>query len=96
MHSIEVLCRTHNPFHIQLKACFSNLLDNPCPQQGHIVNIRLSEKIEPVRLADNSVREMISETFFQMNYQTGEWRRIKKFKEPARGVGQMMSQVISQ
>ena len=91
-----MLCRTHNPFHIQLKACYCYLLDNPCPQQGHIVNIRLSEKIEPVRLADNSVHEMISETFFHINYQTGEWRRIKKFKEPARGVGQMMTQVISQ
>ena len=70
--------------------------NNPCPQQGHIVYIRLSEKIEPVRLADNSVREMISETFFHINYQTGEWRRIKKFKEPARGIGQMIPQVISQ
>ena len=26
-------------------------------------------------------KEMIVDTFFQMNYLTGEWKRVKKFRE---------------
>jgi len=46
-----------------------------------VVNIRLAEAQERVALPDNTHRDMISETYFQMNYDTGEWKRIKKFKE---------------
>lgn len=55
--------------------------ENPCPQQGHVLSIRLSENKEIVTQADSSQKAMVVDTFFQMNYQTGEWKRIKKFKE---------------
>ncbi|XP_046545426.1 negative elongation factor A-like [Haliotis rubra] len=55
--------------------------DNPCPQQGDILNIRLSETEETVQQTDGVQRKMIADTYFQMNYSTGEWKRFKKFRE---------------
>lgn len=60
---------------------FSSFSDNPCPQQGHILSIRLSETKEMVQQADSSIKPMLADVFFQMNYQTGEWKRIKKYRE---------------
>lgn len=60
--------------------CFV-ILDNPCPQQGDIVNIRLSESLESLQHPDGTFRPMIVDTYFQMNYATGEWKRVKKFRE---------------
>ncbi|PIK58606.1 putative negative elongation factor A, partial [Apostichopus japonicus] len=56
--------------------------DNPCPQQGDIVTIRLSENTEMVPKGDraNLPQAMLADTFFEMNYATGEWRRYKKYK----------------
>ncbi|PIK49251.1 putative negative elongation factor A [Apostichopus japonicus] len=56
--------------------------DNPCPQQGDIVTIRLSENTEMVPKDDraNLPHAMLADTFFEMNYATGEWRRYKKYK----------------
>lgn len=57
-------------------------IDNPCPQQGDIVTIRLSENTEMVPKDDraNLPQAMLADTFFEMNYATGEWRRYKKYK----------------
>ncbi|XP_069139497.1 negative elongation factor A-like [Argopecten irradians] len=57
--------------------------ENPCPQQGSVLSIRLSENKEMVSQLDSSQKTMIADTFFQMNYQTGEWKRIKKYRECA-------------
>ncbi|CAG0888515.1 unnamed protein product [Darwinula stevensoni] len=54
--------------------------DNPCPHLGNIVTIKLSEDQETVQQGDGVVIPMIVETHFQMNYNTGEWKRIKKFR----------------
>ena len=54
--------------------------ENPCPQQGNIVTIRLSENKEAVDKGDGIVEEMLVDTYFEMNYATGEWRRYKKYK----------------
>lgn len=56
--------------------------DNPCPQQGDIVTIRLSENTEMVAKEDGPgiQQPMMVDTFFEMNYATGEWRRYKKYK----------------
>lgn len=63
----------------------SNLLfsfsENPCPQQGNILSIRLSESKELVTQSNQTQKEMIVDTFFQMNYLSGEWKRVKKFRE---------------
>ena len=55
--------------------------ENPCPQQGSILSIRLSESKELVTQLNQTQKEMIVDTFFQMNYSTGEWKRVKKFRE---------------
>ncbi|XP_072042613.1 negative elongation factor A-like [Amphiura filiformis] len=54
--------------------------ENPCPQQGNIVTIRLSENSEVVDKGEGNVEEMLVDTYFEMNYATGEWRRYKKYK----------------
>ncbi|XP_022345099.1 negative elongation factor A-like [Crassostrea virginica] len=55
--------------------------DNPCPQQGSVLSIRLSENKEIIQQADGSTKSMLADSFFQMNYETGEWKRIKKYRE---------------
>ncbi|CAH0395090.1 unnamed protein product [Bemisia tabaci] len=54
--------------------------ENPCPQLGNIVTIKLSENLENVLQQDKTYLTMLVETHFQMNYNTGEWKRIKKFR----------------
>jgi negative elongation factor A len=55
--------------------------DNPCQGQGDIINIRLSEHVDTVQTPEGIFRPMIVETYFQMNYGTGESRRITKMRE---------------
>ncbi|XP_071441045.1 negative elongation factor A [Hetaerina americana] len=55
--------------------------DNPCPHLGKIVTIKLSENQENVQQPDNTYLTMMVETHFQMNYNTGEWKRIKKCRK---------------
>lgn len=55
--------------------------DNPCPHQGDLVNIRLSENEDSIEQPDGTFRPMMVETYFQMNYSTGEWRKIRKYRE---------------
>jgi negative elongation factor A len=44
------------------------------------VTIKLSENQENVLQNDGTYATMIVETHFQMNYSTGEWKRIKKYR----------------
>eukprot|EP00095_Tigriopus_kingsejongensis_P012407 maker-scaffold755_size101758-snap-gene-0.26 protein:Tk12407 transcript:maker-scaffold755_size101758-snap-gene-0.26-mRNA-1 annotation:"negative elongation factor" len=53
--------------------------DNPCPHLGNVVTIKLSENQENIPQG-NLIVGMIVETHFQMNYSTGEWKRIKKYR----------------
>ncbi|VVC31515.1 Hypothetical protein CINCED_3A019474 [Cinara cedri] len=55
--------------------------DNPCPQLGSLVTVKLSEDHETVLQNDHTLVNMLVETHFQMNYNTGEWKRIKKYIE---------------
>jgi negative elongation factor A len=54
------------------------VVDNPCPHLGNIVTIKLSEDQETVLQPDDTSLTTTIETHFQMNYNTGEWKRIKK------------------
>ncbi|XP_066972978.1 negative elongation factor A-like [Macrobrachium rosenbergii] len=54
--------------------------ENPCPHLGNIVTIKLSEGEETVSQPDGTFVTMLAETHFQMNYNTGEWKRIKKYR----------------
>ena len=45
-----------------------------------MVTIKLSEDPESLQPSDGAgLVPMVAETHFQMNYSTGEWKRIKKF-----------------
>ncbi|XP_066146875.1 negative elongation factor A [Euwallacea fornicatus] len=55
--------------------------DNPCPHLGNIVTIKLSEDKETVMQPDETYVTMLVETHFQMNYNNGEWKRIKKYRQ---------------
>ncbi|XP_063240173.1 negative elongation factor A [Bacillus rossius redtenbacheri] len=55
--------------------------DNPCPDLGNVVTIKLSENQENVLQADKTYLTMLVETHFQMNYNTGEWKRIRKLRK---------------
>ncbi|XP_077283952.1 negative elongation factor A [Arctopsyche grandis] len=59
--------------------------DNPCPNLGNIVTIKLSENQENVLQRDDTYLTMLCETHFQMNYNNGQWMRIKKYR-PIDGV----------
>ncbi|XP_035666359.1 negative elongation factor A-like [Branchiostoma floridae] len=55
--------------------------ENPCPQQGDSVTIKLSEHTETVPKPDGTGEaNMVVDTLFEMNYKTGEWKRLKKYR----------------
>ena len=47
---------------------------------GDVVTIKLSENNENVLQTDQTYLSMVVETHFQMNYRTGEWKRIRKYR----------------
>lgn len=53
--------------------------DNPCPDLGNVVTIKLNENEETVNQADGTSVRCMVETHYQMNYVTGEGKRIKKY-----------------
>ncbi|CAG9861888.1 unnamed protein product [Phyllotreta striolata] len=63
--------------------------DNPCPHLGNIVTIKLSEDQENVLQPDDTYLTMLVETHFQMNYNNGEWKRIKKYRHVENVVDQI-------
>ena len=54
------------------------LLDNPFPQQGPVLTIKLSEETELVQQSDGPPQPVLVEMLFEMNYETGHWRRLKR------------------
>lgn len=52
--------------------------ENPCPQMGSILTVRLSENVENQMQPDGALRQAIVETYFQMNYENGEWKKLRK------------------
>nr|KAG5686406.1 hypothetical protein BaRGS_023706 [Batillaria attramentaria]KAG5704826.1 hypothetical protein BaRGS_015209 [Batillaria attramentaria] len=65
---------------VQVRLAAQPVADNPCPQQGNVLNIKLSENEEVVQ-ADGVEKKVLVDTYFQMNYGTGEWKRFKKFRD---------------
>nr|XP_033806773.1 negative elongation factor A isoform X2 [Geotrypetes seraphini] len=55
--------------------------ENPCPEQGDIIQIKLSEHTEVLPKVDGTgSTTMLVDTVFEMNYSTGKWTRLKKYK----------------
>ena len=57
-----------------------NFLIFPLIFKGNVVTIKLSENQESVLQNDGTYLTMIVEIHFQMNYSSGEWKRIKKYR----------------
>lgn len=45
---------------------------------GNILTVRLEENQENQMQQDGTSRAVVVETFFQMNYENGEWKKIRK------------------
>ena len=54
------------------------IAEKPYPHQGSIVTIKLSENTETVTLVDGNQQMQLVEMLFEMNYDTGHWRRLKR------------------
>ncbi|VDD89209.1 unnamed protein product [Enterobius vermicularis] len=53
---------------------------HPFPQMGDIVTLKLSETYEDEIKPDGTCQRHRVETYFQMDYRTGEWKRLRKTK----------------
>ncbi|KAL3981495.1 hypothetical protein ACH3XW_43340 [Acanthocheilonema viteae] len=51
---------------------------HPYPHLGDLLTLKLSETYEDETRPDGTVQKMRVETFFQMDYRTGEWKRLRK------------------
>lgn len=60
---------------------FFFILENPRPEHGPIVLIKLNEAEEILTTPNGQQHRVIGELYFQMNYTTGEYQKIKKFKQ---------------
>lgn len=55
--------------------------ENPCQEQGDVIQIKLSEHTEVLPNPDGSgSTTRLVDTIFEMNYATGEWTRLTKYK----------------
>jgi negative elongation factor A len=54
--------------------------ENPRPDQGPLITIKLNESEEYFTAATGQQHKVLSEIYFQMNYNTGEYKKIKKMK----------------
>ncbi|KAG8508637.1 Negative elongation factor A, partial [Galemys pyrenaicus] len=58
--------------------------ENPCQEQGDVIQIKLSEHTEDLPKSDSQgSTTMLVDTVFEMNYTTGQWTRFKKYKPMA-------------
>lgn len=74
------MCDPFGPIAISSRTPAS-LAENPCPEQGDIIQIKLSEHTEVLPKADGTgSTTMLVDTVFEMNYTTGQWTRLKKYK----------------
>lgn len=64
--------------HRMVAAFMSGNKVHPYPHMGDIVTLKLSETYEDEVRADGSSQKHRVETYFQMDYRTGEWKRLRK------------------
>ncbi|CAH0550163.1 unnamed protein product [Brassicogethes aeneus] len=53
--------------------------ENPSPHFGPLVTIALSETEIPVTESKNGVK-VVEQIYFQMDYRSGQWRRVRKYR----------------
>jgi negative elongation factor A len=54
--------------------------ENPRPDHGPLITIKLNETEELFTASTGQQQKVLSEVYFQMNYETGEYKKIKKMK----------------
>lgn len=52
--------------------------EKPYAHQGPIITIKLSENTEVVTASDGTKQMQLVEMLFEMNYDSGHWRRLKR------------------
>lgn len=57
-------------------------LENPFPDQGPVITVKLSEHC--ITPSINTPQTQLVEMLFEMNYDTGHWRRLKRTRVVAR------------
>lgn len=55
--------------------------DNPRPNPENIVTIKLNESKEKVLQADDTQALMLVESLITLDYNTGEWKTFRKYRE---------------
>lgn len=64
--------------HRMVTAFMSGNKVHPYPHLGDLLTLKLSETYEDEFRPDGTTQKMRVETFFQMDYRTGEWKRLRK------------------
>ncbi|VDK45169.1 unnamed protein product [Anisakis simplex] len=64
--------------HRMVSAFLSGNKVHPFPHMGDVVTLKLSETYEDEKRLDGSTQRLRVETYFQMDYRTGEWKRLRK------------------
>jgi negative elongation factor A len=59
------------------------LIENPRPEQGSLIAIKLNEGDEIILTGNGQQQRVVAELYFEMNYDTGEYRKVKKYRSPA-------------
>ncbi|KAK2557461.1 Negative elongation factor A [Acropora cervicornis] len=54
--------------------------EKPYAHQGPIITIKLRENTKNVKESDGSQQNKLVEMLFEMNYDTGIWRRLKRIR----------------
>lgn len=68
------------PDKAQILGFIAGSRDNPQPNQGSLITIKLNEAAEIVISADGQRHSVISELYFEMNYDTGTYKKVKRYK----------------
>lgn len=61
---------------------FIFLSENPRPEQGSLIAIKLNEADEIIVTGNGIQQRVIAELYFEMNYDSGEYRKVKKYRSP--------------
>ncbi len=72
--------RLSRPDKAQILGFIAGSRDNPCPDKGSLIAIKLNEAEEIISSANGQQHRVVGELYFEMNYDTGEYKKIKKFK----------------
>lgn len=68
------------PDKAQILGFIAGSRENPRPDQGSLVAIKLNESEETILAANGQEQKVMAELFFEMNYETGEYKKMKRLK----------------